>query len=333
MFSGVELPKKKHNFEKFANDNWQYIIQTVNSGNAKRYRQYLDKRLIPHFGKKNIEDITWRDVQEFYDKYQDKARSTVHKWKIVLSRVLQIAIGDGHIVSDPTKDKRLSHSKKKSSRPVPPHERYVRFLRDIRLLNATHERLYMAIIGYTGLRKGEALALRWVDIDFDNNEINVKKSIDVSGSSATRPAIMKSPKTKSGIRTVPLVDDLRKILAEETHRFEFIVTDLDRKLPIHTDAQFNTMWKSIKKQINLGPYTSHSYRHAMCTTLLSNGVDIKTAQMIIGHSQPSTTLNIYAHSVPNNIKNAGYLFSEKMSTCKIPCNDKSAPTPYKATQI
>lgn len=326
MVSGISPPKQKHNFAKFATNNWKYIIQTVSTSTATGYREYLDKKLIPFFGKMNVEDITWRDVQSFYDENDDKAHSTVHKWKVVLSRILQIAVGDGHIASDPTKDKRLTHSKKKSVRPVPSHDDYLKLLRDISTLREPHERLYMAIIGYTGLRKGEALALRWTDIDFDNKEINVRKSIDVNSSNKKRPATIKAPKTRSGVRTVPLVDALRDILIKERHPYEFVVTDLDRKEPIHIEARFNTMWKRIKGQINLGPYTSHSYRHAMCTTLLSNGVDIKTTQMIIGHSQPSTTLNIYAHSVPNNIKEAGYLFNEKMSNCKVPCKTKRPAT-------
>ncbi len=78
------------------------------------------------------------------------------------------------------------------------------------------------------------------------------------------------------------------------------------------ESEFNTMWKHIRQQINLGPYTSHSYRHAMATTLLTGGVDIKTTQAIIGHSQPSTTLNIYSHALPGKIWEAGLIFTEKM---------------------
>jgi integrase len=157
---GEPVRKSKHNFEKFAENNWQYISQTVSRNTNLDYKRYMRNQILPHFGKMNVEDITRRDVQDFYDKYPDKAFSTVHKWRIVLSRILQIAVGDRIIPIDPTKDKRLTHSKKQTQRAVPCTEQYREFLKDIERLKHPHERLYMAITGYTGLRRGEVLALR-----------------------------------------------------------------------------------------------------------------------------------------------------------------------------
>ncbi len=276
--------------------------------------EHFEMMILPFFGNMNIEDIDWRDIQGFYDKNSERSFSTVHKFRVVISRLMQIAVGDGLIHKDPTKDKRLSYTKRKSIRPVPNTETYKELLSSIDSLEEHHERLYMAILGYTGLRKGEILALKWNDISLKESLIHVKRSIVIAGTSIDNPGIIKSPKTEAGIRMVPIAEPLKKILISHKTSDEFIITNQKTGRPVHNGSDFETMWRHIGSQIDLGLYTSHSFRHAMCSTLLSSGVDVKTAQTILGHSQPSTTLNIYAHAIPNKIKEAGLIFSHKMSS-------------------
>ena len=136
--------------------------------------------------------------------------------------------------------------------------------------------------------------------------------MDIERTTKKCPGTIKPPKSEAGIRTVPIVEPLRKLLLNDWHPGTYVVTNPKTGKPIHAESEFNTMWKHIRQQINLGPYTSHSYRHAMATTLLTSGVDIKTTQAIIGHSQPSTTLNIYSHTVPGKIQEAGLIFTDKI---------------------
>lgn len=310
--NGRTLGRKKHNFELFTERNWQYISQTVSTDTEKDYRTYLEKDLLPFFGKTNVEDIDWRTIQAFYDKFKAHSFSTVHKRKVILSRILQIAVGDGLIPNDPTKDKRLTHSKRKTERPVPNVRAFREFLKQITLLNASNERLYMALASYTGLRRGEILALRWEDISFENAVISVKHAVNTRQTSKEAPGVIKEPKTASGKRIVPMVVPLMNILLTERHQHEFIIVDSEGS-PMHTEAQYNTMWRSIRKQIDLGQYTSHSFRHAMCTVLIAGGVDIKTVQAILGHAQASTTLDIYAHALSDQVSEAGMIFIDKLT--------------------
>lgn len=305
--------KKMHNFKKFAQDNWQYLAQTVTKDTNKDYLYYFNKDLLPHFGKMNVEEIDWRSIQAFYDKLKHFSFSTVHKRKVVLSRILQIAHGDGLIPSDPTKDKRLKHTSRRVGRAVPDNELYKQFLRDINSLESAHERLYMALVGYTGLRRGEILALKWSDISFKDNNIQVSRAVRTKRTSEASPGEIKEPKTRAGIRTVPMIPALKELLLANLHKSEYVITDQSTGRTMHVEARFNTMWRSIKRQINTGPYTSHSFRHAVCSALLSSGVDIKTTQSILGHAQASTTLDIYAHAIPKNIAEAGLLFSDNLA--------------------
>lgn len=136
----------------------------------------MNAHILPHFGNMNIEDITWRDVQRFYNKYQDRAFSTLNRWHVILSRILKIAVGDEIIPIDPTKDSRLTHSRKRTKRPVPTKQEFKQILDEIPNLKRQHEMLYMALVCYTGLRKGEVLALRWDDIDFVNDKIHIAEN-------------------------------------------------------------------------------------------------------------------------------------------------------------
>lgn len=306
-------PKTQHKFRDYAEDNWRYIEQTVSVETAMDYRRYLDKHLLPHFGDMYIEDIDMRCIQAFYDNHRNYSRSTVHKWKIVLLRLMKIAVADHLIPTNPVKDSRLKHSQHRKERPVPTPQEYKRIVSEIPSLSEQHERLFAALLVYTGLRKGEILALRWHDIDFEHGVMAVTQNVLVDGASSRKPARIKPPKSDAGIRQVPIVPPLKNMLEADMHINEFIVYDIQNNRPIHTNARYNTMWRSIRQQINMGEFTAHSFRHFMGTTLITEGVDLKTAQVIMGHSQPSTTLNIYTHVVPGKVQEAGIIFSDAIA--------------------
>jgi integrase len=308
-FQGEGQSVCKHNMADFVKENWRFIEQTVAPQTAREYRRYLNNNILPFFGKMDIEDIDWRDVQLFYDGLASNARQTVHKRKIVLSRLLQIAVGDKVISVDPTKNKKLVYSRIVHERAVPDLEEYRQIAAAIPSLSQSHYRLYMALIAFTGMRRGEALALRWENILFDKNEIFIDQSVRLDKND-NGEAELKAPKTKAGVRKVPMIEALKNILLPHRKDQGFVVTDARTDKPVHTDATFNTMWRYIKKELGIEEFSSHSFRHAVATLYIANGVDIKTTQTILGHSQASTTMNIYAHAVPRNIENAAKLFNE-----------------------
>ena len=175
------------------------ISQLIDMGNGggtavRDYADTMNVHILPHFGNMNIEDITWRDVQRFYNKYQDRAFSTLNRWHLILSRILKIAVGDEIIPIDPTKDSRLTHSRKKIKRPVPTKQEFKQILDEIPNLKRQHEMLYMALICYTSLRKGEVLVLHRDDIDFVYDKIHVTKATQTRKTSKKNPGkIQKQP--------------------------------------------------------------------------------------------------------------------------------------------
>lgn len=174
--------------------------------------------------------------------------------------------------------------------------------------------LFLMALG-TGLREGELLALKWNDIDFNNNTVTVNKTIKRvpfinPDGSRTYKLIEQAPKTKNSIRTVPIPSNLIKALTEHKlqqnvikmkhrdiyHDMNYIFADnygnpLESKRP-------NRNFQSVLKSINITPIKFHSLRHTYATRLFEQNVPIKTVQKLMGHKDSNTTLDIYTHVMP-----------------------------------
>lgn len=159
---------------------------------------------------------------------------------------------------------------------------------------------------YCGLRKGEARALNWNDIDFKNNSIHINKGLsdNVNG----KKYIISSPKTLTSNRTLPLpkelVNDLRKLkeyaISFTNFKNEWFV--FGNELPIGDDIirrrKNNNCQKANVKQIRI-----HDFRHSCASLLINNGADITLVAKFLGHSKIDETLNTYSHMFKNKLNN------------------------------
>lgn len=171
---------------------------------------------------------------------------------------------------------------------------------------------------YSGLRKGELLALEWSDIDFENSTVSVSKACSV----VNGKQITKCPKTENSNRVVSIPEFLtRRLKALRRSRIEYrlslgdywqgdnwvFIQENGRQMSYYTPNQ--TMVKIVKRynanhkeQLPAIPF--HGLRHTSATLLIASKQDIRTVSSRLGHSQASTTLNIYAHALKENDKRA-----------------------------
>lgn len=161
---------------------------------------------------------------------------------------------------------------------------------------------------YSGLRRGEATALQWSDINFRNNTITVNKSYDFKGN------CIKEPKTKAGTRVVSVPDKLIKYLNTLERKGIYVLTTASGKMM--TNDAWHSLWDSYICDLNLKygtsivkrnkfdpkgniitiqPFTTHCLRHTFCTIMYEAGIDVLTAREQMGHSDIKTTLSIYTH--------------------------------------
>lgn len=187
-----------------------------------------------------------------------------------------------------------------------------------RIMEMPHRAQAAAVIMMlAGLRRGELLALTVGDVDFDAAAIHVDKSI-VYGDDNNTPILKRGGKTDSAVRTVPmpqqLVTFLRPLLCGRSP-LEIIVAGRDGKHM--TKSAWKRMWESYITDLNatygqpvgnarskydpqgiamaIRPFTAHTLRHTYATILHAAGVDVLTAQKLLGHADVKTTLSVYTH--------------------------------------
>lgn len=167
---------------------------------------------------------------------------------------------------------------------------------------------------YSGLRRGEASALLWSDIDLKNKTITVNKSINFTNNE------LKLPKTKAGIRTVYIPQKLVDYLKKVKHKGLYVIQTASGK-PM-TATAWRSLWSSYMTDMNIyygyhridpftkkaiskynpmklpmliEEFTPHCLRHTFCTMMYEAGIDVLVAQAQMGHTDVKTTLGIYTH--------------------------------------
>ncbi|MFW5780262.1 MAG: tyrosine-type recombinase/integrase [Bacillota bacterium] len=153
----------------------------------------------------------------------------------------------------------------------------------IKACNSHKNGLILIIMLYAGLRRGEALALNFSDIDIVNRKIYITKTINGFGKVGT-------PKTESSIREVPIFNSLYPYLINYTKR-------QSRRIFDYSEYIVNNAFWDILRSVGLygQGFTTHSLRHTFVTRCIENNVPIKVVQKWVGHSTSVMTMNVYAH--------------------------------------
>ena len=154
----------------------------------------------------------------------------------------------------------------------------------------------------TGMRKSEALALTWDDVDLEAREISVTKSIDYTVGANPK---LKPPKTEAGVRTVPIIDLLygKLVEARAVSRSEYLFPAQDSNRSgkgggLMTLRGYEGAWQKYCEAAGFlhdgkPTLTAHNLRHGTATLMFELGVDELTAQKILGHSRIEITREIY----------------------------------------
>lgn len=249
------------------------------------------KRILEAFQEKNIDEISTRDVQNFFLRQSETyAKKTIVNTKTVLNAIFRFAVLDLNLdIQNPCSMVQLPRNLRSSSREPLTEEQ----LKEV-LNTGPDEFLLAPLILYTGTRCGEALAIQWKDIDWENDTISITKDIDHQGNQP----VIDSLKTQKALRTVPLLPQLKKLLTGQIYRHsdDFIVSG---EKPL-TKSQLRCRWKAWCKAHDLlidgkPAIDRHQIRHQFATFLFEANISAKDAQDILGHADIQTTMNIYTH--------------------------------------
>lgn len=273
------------------------------------YTSIIKNPLEPYFRKKKLtlRELEARHLQMFYSEMLKKVKSNmVIHYHAVIHSALKYAVKTDMLVQN-VADK-VDRPKKNDFQPV--------FLtademqKMFEALRGTKLELPVLVATFYGFRRGEVMGLKWDAIDFERGTISIKRTITtVMEDGVYREVEQQSAKTKSSLRTLPLVGSFREIFmqvkeAQELNKkicgncynYEydgFVFVD-EMGYRMRLDYLTSEFPKFLKRH-GLKRMRFHDLRHSCASLLLANGVPLKHIQEWLGHSDFTTTANIYAH--------------------------------------
>lgn len=321
---------KKIKFEEYA----LYWLKTykwnkIEPSSYTRLYRVFDCQLRQSFGNKMIGDITTKDIQKFIDEHANPPREDIKPLALSgLKRIMHFlnpcmkkAIEEGIINSNPCDYVILP---KESCIQIETKIQYslndeeIKQIKEVALgrykkSNEYYSRdfLVLLIVINLGLRVGEILALKWEDIDFENQTVHINKTIQSNianfnnehGRNTTYNLIKKSPKTKSGIRVLHFNNDVLFYFNElkEYDNRNNIISDYVACTTVGTNNTSRNLQRSldrlIKKTTISKHVTLHILRHTFGSKLLRSGVNIEVVSKLMGHANITITYNKYIHTI------------------------------------
>lgn len=188
----------------------------------------------------------------------------------------------------------------------------------LRGLNHVSNALAVRIGLATGMRRGEVFGLSWGCVDLERGVLSVRRSLTSYGD-------LKAPKTRAGIRNIAVdastVAHLAKWKAAQASELLKLGIRQEDETPVCCSEKggfadlhnFERWWRRFRSESGFQTLKFHELRHTQATQLLANGVDVKTVQTRLGHSNASLTLNWYAHAMPENDEKAAELMGALLS--------------------
>lgn len=282
----IEFSEKKEKREYFKNvaEEWWDEHEPSLSYQTKRGYVTAMKRAISEFDNTQISEIETKDINLFLHRLGNMGYSqkTVINHRLVTNLIFKYAILKGYIKYNPCENVKVKKG-------LPKTKRTSASLDDEEIIKNNKDLWIVPFIAlYTGLRKGEVLGLKWKDIDFEQNVINVVRSTYFRGNQT----VEKSTKTEAGERTVPLLKPLKDELlkAPGKNPNHYVCTNAVKTLNLyHYERRMN----EYKEKTGLR-CTLHQLRHSFTTMCVEAGLPVKTIQEILGHSNISTTMDVYA---------------------------------------
>lgn len=310
------IAEEKITFRSVANEYLEWYKKRRKESSYNKIRSIIEVHLIPYFNNKEITTISKRDVIKFHDKLIDSKMAASHAKKIhtTLSAIFNFAIKYEYCKENPAQlvgNLDLKEEKHMDYWTLDEFKAFIKVVDDD-LYYAFFMTLY-----YSGMRKGEALALTWADIDFDNQLINVDKTdynrkVTTTKTEASRRKIL-MPKF--------IMDLLKKLKLKQAVHYGYEPKMTYRVFgEFHDSISTTTLDRRFEKYVKLAGVKKiriHDFRHSHASYLINKGAIISMIASRLGHSDVATTLNIYSHLYPTTEKEAVLQMEDDFKPAKI----------------
>ena len=317
------LNKKKLTFKQLF-ESWEKVYKTtVKESTYAVTMRYFNNHILSALGNIYIEKITVAECQKAVNEWFEEAPHTFDRFIHYASKVFKYGIDMELLTSNPME--KVIKPKLKE-RPQQYQEFYDKdelnkFLSCAKKCNFRYF-VYFRLLAYTGMRKGESLALKWSDIDFETNTISITRNVTTGLNN--RPYISNG-KTANSVRRIPVDSETMNYLKEWRYcqqkdmlkkGFNFLDADNYIFPTINngiTSLSKPRQWnKSICDKFGLRRIKIHGFRHTHASLCYSAGLNAKEIQKRLGHADSKTTMNVYTHVMKNDEKKAVKKFADFM---------------------
>ena len=317
----------------FVVDRYMSTKTDLASSTYANYCYMYDRFCRDGIGKRKIADIKYSDVLHFYLELIERGVKvkTLESLHCILHPAFDLAVRDDIIRKNPS-DRVLSEVKRrqggerimKKALTIEVQKKLMEYITDHPLFDDWRP-LFTVLLG-TGCRIGEICGLRWKDVDLVNRIIDINHSMTFFRRGTKAPYTyefrFEPPKTKAGIRKIPMLDQVYDVLQElyedqKENGFSRLVVDgatgfiftnklgnlykhnsvdhaIRRIVDCHNAEEQVIARKEKREPIMLPYFSCHTFRHTFCTRFCENETNIKVIQAVMGHSDIKTTMDIYA---------------------------------------
>ena len=303
-------------------ESWLMTVKsTVKEATYTRYYRIVHQYLMPGIGKYALSRLDSGLVNSFKDvllshggrRGKGLSAKTVTDIFSVLKAVLLYAAEEGYPVMNVALVK-SPRKAKKDIKVIPPES--VNRLEEALLSSNDTVSLGILLTLHTGIRNGELCGLRWGDVNFANNTLHIRRTVeriadlDHSHKEKTK-VIINEPKTEASRREIPLPLALCSYLrSRRKESGAYLLTGTDKPSEPHT---LYVRYERFLRRNGFDSYTFHALRHTFATRGIEAGFDAKSLSEILGHSDVSTTMRCYVHpSVDQKRKQMETLFNPEI---------------------
>jgi integrase len=283
----------------------------ISTRTAERYTEMHTLYIVPHLGRMPIQKLTTAAIEKWHTDLRVRGRKdgkgglcsrTIRQTHRLLAQALGDAFRHNLVVRNVAQAQKPPRGESNDEVEIIAGEQITPMLSK---LQGDPMEVPSITALYTGMRRGEQLALRWPNVDLDAKVIRVREALEETKAHGIR---IKAPKSRAGRRDIGLPEIVVEALREHRRQQLELRMALGLGKP-YDDAivfpgddggyqsprAFSTRWGRTVERLGLPDVTWHALRHTHASQLIDAGVDIVTISKRLGHAKPDITLRIYAH--------------------------------------
>ena len=292
------MKKEAPTLKAFIDTEFQPFIDGLADTTRATYESYIKYFILPFMGNMRMDDISVDIIQRFYNWMALERKPTVNRKTIervggFTSRIFRVAKAKHYIEETPFQKVLLNNKGKEAGHHKPlPDAEVDRIKKAIPTLADERQRLYMALLAYTGMRREEILGMRWEYINLQDGYGTVKNVVVYSNNAET--IVKDSPKTKSSMRIFNIPTALKQILEPCQRENGFVIHGRTPEEPACYSTAQRTYRAAFKALGIWGAFNNHDWRATFARQLKDAGLSSAQGADLMGHADTRMYDTVYA---------------------------------------